>query len=149
MTSLTRYFIWFFVLLLIFTCVCGVLAALLPQGVGGILTIIPFMIAMIWVLYKFIKQQHRAPSQSERMKFTWGLNLIFWCFNFFFVFLGIFIFSKGDPEIWKIFLLYLAEPKFMLIVGGLFLLIAIPLIFITYWFYGAQAQRMASKINAS
>ena len=149
MATLTRYFIWFFCFLFIFTCICGVLAALLPQGVGGILTVIPYMIAMIWVLFKFIKQQKRAPSQHERIKFTWGLNLIFWLFNVFFVFLGIFLFSKGDPEIWKIFLLYLKEPKFMLTVGGLFLLIAVPLAFITYWFYGPQAKRMAARMFPS
>ncbi|ALH95316.1 ABZJ_00895 family protein [Acinetobacter equi] len=148
MATLTRYFIWFFFLMFIFTCICGVLAALLPQGVGGILTVIPYMIAMIWVLFKFIKQQKRAPSQSERIKFTWGLNLIFWLFNVIFVFLGIFLFSKGDPEIWKIFVLYLKEPRFILTIGCLFLLIAIPLGLITYWFYGPQAQRMAQKIHS-
>ena len=149
MTLLTRYFIWFFFLLLIFTCICGVLAALLPQGVGGILTVIPFLIAMIWVLFKFIKQQNRAPSQRERVKFTWGLNLIFWCFNIFFVLFGIFLFSRNSPDIWQIFTLYLQQPLFLLTIVGLFLLIAVPLILITYWFYGPQAQRMANKIYHS
>lgn len=146
MISLTRYFIWFFILLFIFTCLCGVLAALLPQGVGSILTVVPFLIAIIWVLFKFLKHQKRAPNPSERIKLTWGFSLIFWLFNISFLLLGIFLFSKGNSTIWQDFMLYLKEPKFLAVMMGMFLLIAIPLFLLSYWFYGPQAKRMADKM---
>lgn len=81
MIPLRRYFIWFFVLCFLFTCICGVLAALMPRGMGGILTAVPYLVAMIWVLFKFLKQQKRAPTQTERKRFTLGFSLIFWGYN--------------------------------------------------------------------
>lgn len=144
--SLSRYFLWFFLFCFIFTCICGVLAALLPTGMGGILTIVPYLSAMILVLYKFLKQQQRAPSQPERKKITLGFSLIFWGYNIFFLLLGIVIFSKKDPEVWQTFVLYLKNPQFMSVVLIMFLVIAIPLYLLTYWFYGKQAQRMAEKM---
>ena len=53
MISLTRYFLWFFFICFVFSCVCGVLAALLPTGMGAVLTAVPYLVAMIWVLLKF------------------------------------------------------------------------------------------------
>lgn len=144
--SLNRYFLWFFCFCFIFTCICGVLAALLPTGMGGILTIIPYLAAMILVLYKFLKQQQRAPSPSERKKITLGFSLIFWGYNLAFLLLGIFLFSKADAEVWQNFLLYVKNPQFMSIVLIMFLLVAIPLYLLTHWFYGKQAQRMAKKM---
>ena len=144
--SLSRYFLWFFLFCFIFTCICGILAALLPTGMGGILTIVPYLTAMILVLYKFLKQQQRAPSEQEQKKITLGFSLIFWGYNLAFLLLGIFIFSKGDPEVWQNFLLYLKNPQFMSVVLIMFLLIAIPLYILTYWFYGKQDQRMAKKM---
>ena len=144
--SLTRYFLWFFLFCFIFTCICGVLAALLPTGMGGILTIVPYLMAMILVLYKFLKQQHRAPTDQERKKITLGFTLIFWGYNVFFLLVGLLIFAKNDPDIWQNFLLYIQNPQFMSVVLIMFLLIAIPLYILTYWFYGKQAQRMADKM---
>lgn len=144
--SLTRYFLWFFLFCFIFTCICGVLAALLPTGMGGILTIVPYLMAMILVLYKFLKQQHRAPTDQERKKITLGFTLIFWGYNVFFLLVGLLIFAKSDPDIWQNFLLYIKNPQFMSGVLIMFLLIAIPLYILTYWFYGKQAQRMADKM---
>lgn len=144
--SLTRYFLWFFLFCFIFTCICGVLAALLPTGMGGILTIVPYLMAMILVLYKFLKQQHRAPTDQERKKITLGFTLIFWGYNVFFLLVGLLIFAKNDPDIWQNFLLYIKNPQFMSVVLIMFLLIAIPLYILTYWFYGKQAQRMADKM---
>lgn len=144
--SLTRYFLWFFLFCFIFTCICGVLAALLPTGMGGILTIVPYLMAMIVVLYKFLKQQHRAPTDQERKKITLGFTLIFWGYNVFFLLVGLLIFAKNDPDIWQNFLLYIKNPQFMSVVLIMFLLIAIPLYILTYWFYGKQAQRMADKM---
>ena len=146
MVSLSHYFIWFFLYCFVMTCICGVLAALLPAGVGGILTAVPYLVAMILVLYKFLKQQRRAPNDKERKTFTLGFSLIFWGYNLAFLLLGIVLFAKNDPEVWQNFLLYLKNPQFMSMVLIMVLLIAIPLYLLTYWFYGKQAQRMAQKM---
>lgn len=144
--SLNRYFLWFFIFCFIFTCICGVIAALLPVGMGSILTIVPYLAAMVLVLYKFLKQQQRAPCQTERKKITLGFTLIFWGYNLAFLLLGVWIFARTDPTLWQNFLLYIQNPQFMSVVLIMFLLIAIPLYLLTYWFYGKQAQRMADKM---
>ena len=146
MLPLSRYFIWFFVICFIFTCICGVLAALLPMGMGAVLTIVPYLVAMIWVLFKFLKQQKRAPTQAERKKFTLRFSLIYWGYNLLFLLLGIVFATRSNPNAWQDFLLYLQQPQFMSIVLIMFLMIAIPLYLLTYWFYGKQAQRMAEKM---
>lgn len=146
MVALTRYFIWFFVICLIFTCICGVLAALMPTGMGAILTIVPYLIAMVWVLFKFLKQQHRAPTQAERQKITLGFSVIYWLYNLCFLLLGIVIASRSNPNAWQDLTLYLQNTQFLMIMLIMFLLIAIPLYLLTYWFYGKQAQRMAEKM---
>ncbi|MCO8042843.1 ABZJ_00895 family protein [Acinetobacter bohemicus] len=147
MVPLTRYFLWFFFLCFVFTCICGVLAALMPTGMGAILTIVPYLVAMIWVLFKFLKQQRRAPSATERKKFSLGFSLIYWGYNLAFLILGIVIATRSNPNAWQDFLLYLQQPQFVSIVVIMFLLIAIPLYLLTYWFYGKQAQRMAAKTS--
>ena len=146
MLSLNKYFLWFFLICLGLSMVAGVLAALLPMGMGGILTALPYLFAMIIVLYIFLKQQRRAPTDQERKKFTLAYTLIFWGYNFVGVLLGIAIFSKNDPEIWQNFLLYMQQPEFLVTAMIMILLLAIPLYLITYWFYGKQAQRMAAKM---
>src|SRR5699024_10504901 len=93
----------------------------------GILTIVPYLAAMILMLYKYLKQQKRAQSEQERKKITLGFSLIFWGYNLAFLLLGILIFSKVDPEVWQNFLLYLKNPQFMSVVQIIFLVIAIPL----------------------
>lgn len=146
MLPLTRYFIWFFIICFIFTCICGVLAALMPTGMGAVLTVVPYLVAMIWILFKFLKQQKRAPTQSERKKFTLGFSLIYWGYNLLFLLLGILIATRSNPNAWQDFLLYLQQPQFISIVLIMFLLITIPLYLLTYWFYGKQAQRMADQM---
>jgi len=113
---------------------------------GGILTIVPYLAAMILVLYKFLKQQRRAPTLQEQKRISLGFSLIFWGYNLAFLLLGIVLFAKNDPEVWQNFLLYLKNVQFMSIVLTMFLLIAIPLYILTYWFYGKQAERMAKKM---
>jgi len=146
MVSLTRYFLWFFFLCFIFTCICGVVAALMPTGMGAVLTIVPYLVAMIWVLFNFLKKEQRAPTQAERKKFTLGFSLIYSGYNLVFLIIGIAIATRSNPNAWQDFLLYLQQPQFMSIVVIMFLLIAIPLYLLTYWFYGKQAQRMAAKM---
>lgn len=146
MASLKRYFLWFFFICFVLTCICGVIAALMPTGMGAILTVVPYLVAMIWVLYKFLRQNRRAPTQQERKKITLGFTLIFWGYNLAFLLLGILLATRSNPNAWQDFLLYLQQPQFMSMVVIMILLLAIPLYLLTYWFYGAQAQRMANKM---
>ena len=146
MVSLTRYFLMFFIICLVMTCICGVVAALLPQGLGGILTIVPYLVAMIVVLFRFLKNMRRAPTQAERKKITLGFTLIFWLYNFSFLLIGIAIFSRHDPEIWQNLLLYIQHPQFISIMIIMLMLMAIPSYLLTYWFFGPQAKRMAIKM---
>ncbi|WP_171496040.1 ABZJ_00895 family protein [Acinetobacter ursingii] len=149
MTNLRRYYLWFFLICFIMTLIMGVIAALLPQGVGGIVTAVPYLVAVIAVLFRFLKQEKRAPSQQERKKLTLGFSLIFWGYNLLGVLVGLNIFSIRDPEVFQNFLLYLQQPQFISIILIMFLVLAIPLYLITYWFYGKQAQRMAAKMFES
>lgn len=144
--SLTRYFIWFFCLCFVFTCLCGVIAALMPTGMGAVLTIFPYLIAMIWVLFKFLKREQRAPTHAERKKMTLGFSLIYWLYNLTFLLLGILIATRSNPSAWSDLLMYLQQSQFMSMVIIMFLLIAIPMYVLTYWFYGPQAKRMADKM---
>ncbi len=77
MTKLRSYFLWFFGLCIVLTLIVGVVAALLPASVGGILTAVPYLGAMIFVLFKFLKKERRAPTVQEKKKFTLGFSLIF------------------------------------------------------------------------
>ena len=146
MVSLNKYFLWFLVLCLVLTMVAGVLAALLPNEIAGVLTAIPYLIAMIIVLHRFLKQQRRAPTDQERKKLTLGYTAIFWGYNLFGVFAGVLFFSQNDPEVWKTFVMYMQNTQFLLTALIMLLMLAIPLYLITYWFYGKQAQRMAAKM---
>ena len=146
MISLRLYYLWFFIVCLISSLVAGVMAAILPNSIGGILTAIPYLIAMIFVLFKFLKQQRRAPTSSEKRRFSLAFSLIFWGYNLCGLLLGLFIFARKDPEVWQNFILYFKQPEFLLTVLAIWLMIAAPLFLITYWFYGAQAQRMANKM---
>lgn len=146
MTALRRYYLWFFLICFILTLIGGVIAAVLPVGMGGIVTAIPYLVAMIVVLFQFLKREQRAPTQQERKKLTLGFTLIFWGYNFLGVLLGLVIFARQDAEIFQNFLLYLQQPQFISIALIMILLLAIPLYLITYWFYGKQAQRMADKM---
>ena len=146
MISLRLYYIWFFIICLVSTLIAGVLAAILPNSIGGVLTAVPYLIAIIFVLFRFLKQQRRAPTMQEKKCLTLGFTLIFWGYNICGLLLGLFMFARKDPEIWQNFLLYLKQPQFLLAVLAMWLVIALPLFLITYWFYGPQAQRMANKM---
>lgn len=88
MAPLKRYFLWFFLICFVMTCICGVIAALMPMGMGAVLTMVPYLVAMIWVLFKFLRQNRRAPTQAERKKITLGFSLIFWGYNLAFLLFG-------------------------------------------------------------
>ncbi len=149
MISLRLYYIWFFIICFVSTLIAGVLAAVLPNSIGGVLTAVPYLIAIIAVLFKFLKQQRRAPTPQEKKRLSIGFSLIFWGYNALGLLLGLFLFARKDPEIWQNFLLYLKQPPFVLTVLAMWFVIAVPLFLITYWFYGPQAQRMAHKMFSS
>ncbi len=104
---------------------------------------------MVWVLFKFLKREQRAPTQAERKKITWGFSLIYWLYNLTFLLLGIWVATFSNPNAWSDFQLYLQESQFMSMVLTMCLLIAIPMYVLTYWFYGPQAKRMAQKMFSS
>ncbi len=145
---LKSYFIAFFLWCVLFTCIFGVLAALLPNSVAGVLTAMPYLVAMILVLFRFLKRQQRAPTLQEKKRLTLGYTLIFWGFNLLGLYIGLWLFSRQDHNITANFWLYLQQPQFIATALVLWLLLAIPLYVITYWFYGTQAQRMAVKMFA-
>lgn len=146
MISLRLYYLWFFIICFTATLLAGVLAAILPNSIGGVLTAVPYLIAIIVILFKFLKRQRRAPTPQERKRLSIGFSLIFWGYNACGLLLGLFIFARKDPEVWQNFLLYLKQPQFLLTVLAMWFVIAVPLFLITYWFYGPQAQRMANKM---
>ncbi|OTG81080.1 ABZJ_00895 family protein [Acinetobacter sp. ANC 4648] len=146
MVSLNKYYVWFFILCFVLSLVSGVLMVFLPNQIAGILTAMPYLIAMIIVLYRFLKQQQRAPTHQERKKLTLGFTLIFWGYNLIGMLVGAVYFSRNDPEVWSTFVMYMQSTQFLLTTLIMILLFAIPLYLITYWFYGKQAQRMANKM---
>lgn len=148
MVSLNKYFFWFFLLCLVLTMIAGVLAAILPNEIAGVLTAIPYLLAMIIVLHRFLRQQRRAPTDKERRNLTLGFTLIFWSYNLLGVFAGVWFFSRNDPEIWQTFFAYMQNIRFLSTMTFMLLLLAIPLYLITHWFYGKQAKRMAAKMFA-
>lgn len=149
MVSLTKYYLWFFLLCLWLTLVAGVVAALLPAQIAGIVTAFPYLIAMIIVLKLFLKHHRRAPTDQERKKFTLAYTLIFWGYNLAGIAFGLWFFARKDPEVWLNFVQVLKQGQFISLIVIMALLLAIPLYLITYWFYGKQAQRMANKMFGS
>lgn len=146
MASLSKYFLWFFLICLVLTMLVGVLVALLPSQIAGVLTALPYLISMIVVLHLFLKQQKRAPSKAEQKKFSIGFSLIFWIYNFIGILIGVMVFARHDADVWQNFLMYMQNPQFLMISAMMLLMLAVPLFLITYWFYGKQAQRMAAKM---
>ncbi|OTG63488.1 ABZJ_00895 family protein [Acinetobacter silvestris] len=146
MVSLNQYYVWFFILCFVLTLIAGVLMVFLPNEIAGVLTAIPYLIAMIIVLHKFLKQQQRAPTHEERKKITFAFTLIFWGYNLIGMLAGVTYFSRNDPEIWSTFVMYMQNPQFLVTALIMMLFLAVPLYLITYWFYGKQAQRMANKM---
>lgn len=146
MVSLNKYFLWFFLLCLVLTMIAGILAAILPNEIASVFTALPYLLAMIIVLYRFLKQQHRAPTDQECRSLTLGFTLIFWSYNILGVFVGVWFFSRNDPEIWQSFIAYMQNIRFLSTILIMLLLLAVPLFLITYWFYGTQAKRMAAKM---
>ena len=146
MVSLSKYFLWFFVLCLVLTVIMGLISLIVPNQVAGILIAFPYLISMIIVLHLFLKQQKRAPTEQEKKKFTIGFSIIFWSYNLAGLIGEVLYFSRQNPEILTNFLAGIQNIQFLMISIVMLLMLAIPLYLITYWFYGKQAKRMATKM---
>lgn len=144
-----RYFLRFFLYLVLFTMVIGVVAALLPQEVGQILTAFPFLISMLLLLFRFLKQERRAPTQKERNRFSFIYVLIFFLYNYIFAVLGPLIFNLSLPNIFELWLQQAFDGQFQALLISRLLIFMIPFYLIVFWFYGPQAKRMAAKMFSS
>lgn len=147
MTSLRPYFLWFFLLSLIITFIIGLIGLFLPIGSGGFLTAFPYLIAMIVVLFRFLKKEKRAPTSSEKHKLALGFMGIFWGYSLIGFIVGLLWASRADPQVLDDAWTYLQHPRFFIYAIGLFLLLAVPLYLVTLWFYGKQARRMVNKMQ--
>ena len=143
MTTLYRYYLRFFLYCIGLALLCGLLSVFLPLALKGILTIFPFLLALILVLYHFLKLEKRAPTTQETQRFAIGYVLIFWFYNLLGMLISIAFFAQEDPTLWQTVGQYVSEPKFLLTAAGMVLLLSIPMYLVTWWFYGPQAARMA------
>ncbi|MEB3754719.1 ABZJ_00895 family protein [Acinetobacter sp. MD2(2019)] len=146
MTSLRPYFLYFFILSLTISCVIGLLAFLLPVGKSGFLTAFPYLIAMIAVLFRFLKKEKRAPSVSEKHKLTLGFIAIFLTYSAIGCLLGLAWALNTNSEIFDDIWHYLTHPRVFFYSFGLFLLLALPLYLTTIWLYGKRAQHLVERM---
>lgn len=146
MAGLSKYFLRFFIYCIVFTMIVGVIAALLPRAVAQILTAFPFLIAMILVLYHFLKTEKRAPTLAERNKISLGYTAIFFFYNICFAIFGPLIFNWQTENFFNIWLSFITNKTFLLQLIAQLMMYMIPLYVITFWFYGKQSQRMADKM---
>ena len=143
------YALRFFIYLVLFTMLAGIVAALLPNVVGQVITAFPFLIAMILVLFRFLKQQGRAPSTKERNQFSLLFVLIFFLYNYIFAVFGPLIFNFTVPNVMELWRQQAWNQDFQLLLLSKLMIFMIPFYLVTFWFYGAQAKRMAAKMFPS
>ena len=124
----------------------GVIAALLPQGMGQVLTALPFLFSAILLLFHFLKREGRAPSSTERNRFSLIYVLIFFFYNYIFAVLGPLIFNLDVPNVLQLWLKEASNLEFQLILISRLLIFMIPFYLFVFWFYGPQAKRMAAKM---
>lgn len=146
---MSKYFLRFFIYLVLFTMLAGILAALFPTEVGQVLTAFPFLIAMILVLLRFLKNEQRAPSTIERNCFSLLYVVIFFLFNYIFAVIGSLIFNLSLPNILSIWWKAATDAQFQMSLITHLLIFMIPFYLISFWFYGPQAKRMAAKMFSS
>ena len=146
---MSKYFLRFFIYLVLFTMLAGILAALFPTEVGQVLTAFPFLIAMILVLFRFLKNEQRAPSTIERNRFSLLYVVIFFLFNYIFAVIGSLIFNLSLPNILSIWWKAATDAQFQMSLITHLLIFMIPFYLISFWFYGPQAKRMAAKMFSS
>ncbi|MEB3768035.1 ABZJ_00895 family protein [Acinetobacter sp. MD2] len=147
MTSLRPYFGWFLLISFITSSLISLMGLIIPHGRAGFLTAFPYLIAMIAVLLHFLKKERRAPTSSEKYKFTWGFLAIFWSYSFLVFFVELVWNSKTDEQVYAHLMAYVQHPKFFFSTLGLFLFFGIPLYLVTLWFYGKLARRMVHRMH--
>jgi len=143
---MSKYFLRFFIYLILFTLLAGIIAGFLPNVVGQVLTAFPYLIAMILVLFKFIRDEQHAPTQTERNRFSLIFVLIFFLYNYIFAIFGQLIFNFNQPNIFELWWNFVSQSEFQLLLISRLLIFMIPFYLISFWFYGKQAQRMAKKM---
>ncbi|WP_067870282.1 ABZJ_00895 family protein [Acinetobacter sp. SFB] len=143
---MSKYFLRFFIYLVLFTMLAGIVAGFLPNIVGQVLTAFPYLIAMILVLFKFIRNEQRAPTQMERNRFSLIFVLIFFLYNYVFAIFGPLIFNFSQSGIFELWLNFVSQSEFQLMLISRLLIFMIPFYLISFWFYGKQADRMAKKM---
>lgn len=141
-----QYFIRFFIYLVLFTMMAGIIAAMTPVTIGQLMTAFPFLIASILVLFNFLKRERRAPSSVERNRFSLIYIFIFFLFNYIFAVIGPLIFNLNLANIWALWWKAATDPQFQFSLISQLLIFMIPFYLITFWFYGPQAKRMAAKM---
>lgn len=146
MAVLGKYFLRFFIYCIVLTMVFGVIAALVPNTIAKVFTAFPFLIAMILVLFYFIKTENRAPTRLERNKISLGFILIFFFYNISFALLGPLLFNWQVDNIVNVWLNFIGQKAFLIQLVVQLMMYMIPLYVITFWFYGAQSERMANKV---
>ncbi|GAB2678136.1 hypothetical protein GCM10027155_00400 [Acinetobacter apis] len=144
--SLTKYYAWFLLFCFIFTCISSVLRTFFISPISFVLLILPYLVAMVSVLYLFLKQQKRAPTRREMFKFAGMLNLLFWLFNFVGFVLVVLWMAIQDPRIWQYLVTVEPNPQLIALISLFIAIIAVPFYVITLWFYGPQAKRMAQHM---
>ncbi|ANF81221.1 hypothetical protein A3K93_02755 [Acinetobacter sp. NCu2D-2] len=144
--NMIKYFIRFFIYLVLLTMLAGILAGLLPNVVGELLTAFPYLLAMIWVLFFFLKKEQRAPTVQERNRFSLLLVVIFFLYNYIFAVFGPLLFNLNVPNVIELWRQQALNPDFQFLLLSKLLLFMIPFYIITFWFYGPQAKRMANKM---
>ncbi len=126
---------------------CNFISVFLPATIAFILVAVPYLVAMIWTLFHFLKKNQRAPTQAERVRFTFGFALIFLFYNLIFQLIGVVVFSIHDQQVWDSFIYSIQQSDFLIIMFGMLFITILPLTILTYWFYGKQAQRMVDQIH--
>ena len=144
-----QYFLRFFIYLVLFTLVAGLIAAFLPNVVGQIITAFPFLIAMILVLFRFLKQNRRAPTTKERNRFSLVYVLIFFLYNYIFAVFGPLLANLKLKNVLNLWMEHALNPNFQSLLVSKLLIFMIPFYLVVFWFYGTQAKRMAAKMFPS
>ena len=127
----------------------GIVAALLPQGMGQVLTAFPFLISAILLLFNFLKRERRAPTTTERNRFSLIYVLIFFLYNYLFAVIGPLLFNWSIPNIVALWTEQAFNLEFQLMLISRLLIFMIPFYLVVFWFYGPQAKRMAAKMFPS
>ena len=146
---MSKYFLRFFIYLVAFTMLAGILAALLPQGIGQVLTAFPFLMSSVLLLFHFLKRERRAPSNSERNRFSLIYVLIFFLYNYVFAVVGPLIFNLNIPNVLNVWFEQAFDLEFQLMLISRLLIFMIPFYIVVFWFYGPQAKRMTAKMFSS